>query len=91
TSMYNLNLDVVGILPVLMKNNGKVDEYILDSAKTSFGEENLFETYIPQMERIKRFAVNGITDQDRHDRKVLNVYEEVASELLKRLEQFNNQ
>ena len=45
TSMYNLNLDVVGILPVLMKNNGKVDEYILDSAKTSFGEENLFETY----------------------------------------------
>lgn len=46
---------------------------------------------IPQMERIKRFAVNGITDQDRHDRKVLNVYEEVASELLKRLEQFNNQ
>jgi cellulose biosynthesis protein BcsQ len=74
-----------------MKNHGKVDEYILDSAKESFGEENIFETYIPQMERIKRFAVNGITDQDRHDKKVLTVYEKVTDELLSRLTQFNIQ
>lgn len=91
TSAYSLDLDVVGILPVLMKNHGKVDEYILDSAKESFGEENIFETYIPQMERIKRFAVNGITDQDRHDKKVLSVYEKVTDELLSRLTQFNIQ
>ena len=43
------------------------------------------------MERIKRFAVNGITDQDRHDRKVLSVYEKVTDELLNRLAQFNVQ
>ncbi len=91
TNLYNLDLDVIGILPVLMKNNGKVDEYILESAKNSFGEENFFKTYIPQMERIKRFAINGITDQDRHDRKVLSTYELVANELLERLTQFNNQ
>ncbi|MDB1729472.1 MULTISPECIES: ParA family protein [Enterococcus] len=91
TTEYDLDLDVVGILPVLMKNHGKVDEYILDSAKESFGEENIFKTYIPQMERIKRFAVNGITDQDRHDRKVLSVYEKVTDELLNRLAQFNVQ
>lgn len=91
TAKYNLDLDVVGILPVLMKNNGKVDEYILDNAKEIFGEENIFSSYIPQMERIKRFAVNGITDLDRHDKKVLNVYESVTKELLERLTQFNNQ
>ncbi|WP_427814955.1 ParA family protein (plasmid) [Enterococcus sp. 22-H-5-01] len=91
TSKYSLNLDVVGILPVLMKNHGKVDEYILDSAKKSFGEENIFQTYIPQMERIKRFAVNGITNLDRHDKKVLAIYDNVTNELLERLEQFNIQ
>lgn len=91
TAQYQLDLDVVGILPVLMKNHGKVDEYILDSAKESFGAENIFQTYIPQMERIKRFAVNGITDQDRHDKKVLEVYKKVSTELLERLTQFNMQ
>ncbi|EOD7438398.1 ParA family protein [Enterococcus faecium] len=91
TNKYSLDLDVVGILPVLMKNHGKVDEYILDSAKESFGEENIFKTYIPQMERIKRFAVNGITNLDRHDKKVLSVYDNVTNELLERLQQFNVQ
>ena len=91
TSQYSLDLDVVGILPVLMKNNGKVDEYILDSAKKIFGNENIFETFIPQMERIKRFAINGITDLDRHDRRVLDIYESVSKELLQRLAQFNEQ
>lgn len=91
TSQYQLDLDVVGILPVLMKNNGKVDEYILDSAKEIFGNENIFQTFIPQMERIKRFAINGITDLDRHDRRVLDIYESVSKELLQRLAQFNEQ
>ncbi|MCD4912492.1 ParA family protein [Enterococcus faecalis] len=88
---YNLDLDVIGILPVLMKNQGKVDEYILENAKELFGEENIFKTYVPQMERIKRFAVNGITNLDRHDKKVLQVYEKITEELLQRLEKFNIQ
>lgn len=91
TAKYSLDLDVVGILPVLMKNNGKVDEYILNSAIEIFGKENIFSTYIPQMERIKRFAVNGITDLDRHDKKVLSIYEGVTHELLERLAQFRIQ
>ncbi|HBI2046968.1 TPA: ParA family protein [Enterococcus faecalis] len=90
-NMYNLDLDVIGVLPVLMKNQGKVDEYILENAKELFGEENIFKTYVPQMERIKRFAVNGITDLDRHDKKVLQVYEKITEELLQRLEKFNIQ
>lgn len=90
-NMYNLDLDVVGVLPVLMKNQGKVDEYILENAKELFGEENIFKTYVPQMERIKRFAVNGITNLDRHDKKVLQVYETITKELLQRLEKFNIQ
>lgn len=82
---YNLNLTVVGLLPVLLKNTGTVDEYIIENAKELFGESNIFSTIVPQMERIKRFDINGITNNDRHDQKVLNKYDEVTDELITRL------
>lgn len=84
-SAYDLDLTVVGLLPVLLKNKGTVDEYILETAKESFGEDNIFKAIIPQMERIKRFDVNGITDKDRHDEKVLKKYRQVTDELIERL------
>ncbi len=84
-SMYDLNLIVVGILPVLLKNAGAVDEYIIESGKEIFGADNMFKTIIPQMERIKRFDINGITDKDRHDEKVLEKYKEVTDEFIARL------
>lgn len=82
---YDLNLTVVGLLPVLLKNTGTVDEYIIDNAKEIFGESNIFSTIVPQMERIKRFDINGITNHDRHDLKVLQKYNEVTDELITRL------
>lgn len=82
---YDLNIDLLGILCVLQKNGGKVDEYIIEQAIEDFGPENIFKTKIRQMERIKRFDVNGISDRGVHDKKVMKVYEEVASELLERL------
>lgn len=82
---YNLNLTVVGLLPVLLKNTGTVDEYIIENAKELFGESNIFSAIVPQMERIKRFDINGITNNDRHDQKVLNKYDEVTDELITRL------
>ena len=82
---YDLNLTVVGLLPVLLKNTGTVDEYIIENAKEIFGESNIFSTMVPQMERIKRFDINGITNHDRHDLKVLQKYNEVTDELITRL------
>ena len=82
---YNLNLDILGFLQVLYKNNGTVDEYIMESAKEIFGIENIFKTIVPQMERIKRFDINGITDNDMHDNKVLNLFLKVTLEFLNRL------
>jgi cellulose biosynthesis protein BcsQ len=82
---YDLNLTVVGLLPVLLKNTGTVDEYIIENAKEIFGQSNIFSTIVPQMERIKRFDINGITNHDRHDLKVLQKYNEVTDELITRL------
>lgn len=88
---YDLNLTVVGLLPVLLKNTGTVDEYIIDNAKEIFGESNIFSTIVPQMERIKRFDINGITNHDRHDLKVLQKYNEVTDELITRLNFYENE
>ena len=88
---YNLDIEVVGILPVLLKNNGKVDEYIMENAREIFGEEeNLFKNIVPQMERIKRFDVNGITENDRHDLNVIELYEKISDELLSRINVFES-
>lgn len=88
---YDLNLTVVGLLPVLLKNTGTVDEYIIENAKEIFGESNIFSTIVPQMERIKRFDINGITNHDRHDLKVLQKYNEVTDELITRLNFYENE
>lgn len=88
---YVLNLTVVGLLPVLLKNTGTVDEYIIENAKEIFGESNIFSTIVPQMERIKRFDINGITNHDRHDLKVLQKYNEVTDELITRLNFYENE
>lgn len=89
--LYDLDLEVVGVLPVLQKNKGSVDQYILENARELFGNENMFQTIVPQMERIKRFDVSGITNEDRHDERVLDLYMTVTKELLTRLAQFHQE
>lgn len=85
---YNLPVDILGILEVLHKNKGSVDTYIIENAEKEFGKENIFETVVPQMERVKRFDVNGITEKDFFDKKVIGVYERVTNEFLNRINNF---
>lgn len=89
---YDADYDVLGILPVLLKNTSKVDQNILNRATEEFGENNMFENVIKNMERLKRYDVMGIgdpnltTDHDRHDKDVFKIYENITNELLERLE-----
>lgn len=91
---YGANLELIGILPVLLKNGAATDLTTLDNAKEIFGEEHLFEYVVKNMERLKRFSINGITDDDMHDRRVHKAYKGVAEEFLARhseeLERVNN-
>lgn len=84
---FHSNVDILGILPVLSKKGGPVDEQILESAIDGFGKENIFTSKISIMERIKRMDMTGITDNknDMHDRHVHNTFTAVANEILERL------
>ncbi|OHX51646.1 ParA family protein [Planococcus faecalis] len=82
---YGADLDIIGILPVLLKNGAAVDLATLENAKEIFGEENLFKIVVKNMERLKRFDITGITDADMHDRRVHESYKEIAKEFISRL------
>lgn len=82
---YGADLDIIGILPVLLKNGAAVDLATLENAKEIFGEENLFKIVVKNMERLKRFDITGITDADMHDRRVHESYKEIAEEFISRL------
>lgn len=82
---YDMDLQILGVLPVILKKGGLVDEAILDLAREKFGNENIFGTNVMAMERIKRFDMLGIGNDDMHDKRVLDIYEEIAEEFLARL------
>ncbi|EIP2538606.1 ParA family protein, partial [Listeria innocua] len=86
------DFDILGILPVLQKNNAIVDRSVLQNATESFGKENMFKTVIKNMERLKRYDMTGIVDPkiserfDVHDKNVHALYSDVTDELIERIE-----
>ncbi|WP_334098240.1 ParA family protein [Leuconostoc lactis] len=88
---YKLNIDLLGILPVLQQNGSELDLDVLQDATEIFGKNNLFNTHIKQMNRLKRFDRTGITDntKDIHDKRVHAIYSELINELLERINIFN--
>ncbi|SIO31797.1 Cellulose biosynthesis protein BcsQ [Carnobacterium alterfunditum] len=94
---YDANFDILGVLPVLLKNNSKVDEATLNTAKEKFGEENLFKNLVKNMERLKRYDIIGIVDSDLegkhdiHDKRVMALYKKVTEEMINRLDEIESQ
>lgn len=85
---YNADFEICGVLPVLLDTSSSLDNFILSHAKDIFGEGNLFKTHVPGMDRLKRFDNTGITERDKIDKKVIAIYEQVATELVQRIDFF---
>lgn len=86
---YDLPVEIIGFLAVLSEKRNSVDKLILQSAKEEFGEDIIFSTVVPQMARIKRFPIKGITNLDYYDNQVINTYKKVTHELINRLMEMN--
>ena len=78
------SLNLLGILPVLLKNGAPVDHSTLEIAEEEFGTENMFKTLIRNMERIKRYSIRGVFYKDQFDRKIIRLYDSVANEIIER-------
>lgn len=90
---FHANVDVLGILPVLTKNQSIIDNAILTKAIETFGSENIFENYLTAMERVKRYDMTGITDEDKSiwDKATHSAYRSVAREIILRLDDKHEQ
>lgn len=77
-------LNLLGILPVLLKNGAPVDQSTLNVAIKEFGKENMFNTLIRSMERIKRYSIRGIYRRDQFDNRIIYLYNQVAKEIIER-------
>ncbi|SUB60023.1 CobQ/CobB/MinD/ParA nucleotide binding domain [Pediococcus pentosaceus] len=56
---YNKQLQVLGIVPCMLRPGGRVDDKILNDAKKSYGN-NVLETIVKYQERLKVYDVEGI-------------------------------
>lgn len=92
--MYNsyndVDFDILGVLPVLLKTRSGLDDQILEDAKEDFGEDSLFDQIIHHMERLKRYDRTGIADKDLtksdiHDGRINHIYSELTKEIIDRL------
>lgn len=88
---FDADFEICGVLPVLMDSNATLDKFILSNAAEMFGPENIFDIKIPNMARLKRFDNTGIIENDRHDIRVIELYDKVSDELLERINYFEEE
>lgn len=90
---YDFKVRVLGILPYLQNKRSKIDEYILETSMSDNSKirDLVFKNHIYTRERVKRFRVSGITNDDFHDKRVFKMYNIVVDEFLQRMEKMNNE
>lgn len=88
---FDSNTDVVGILPNQL-SKGSIDSTVINDAKETFGEQNLFENIIPFVKRVQSTPRTGLTRESYWDNLA---YEEVflplTNEFLKRIKMFEGE
>jgi chromosome partitioning protein len=88
---YDADIQVVGVLPVLLRAGGRVDLSTVERAQEIFGEDNVYTNYIKHQERLKAWDVTGIASQDQHDKKAHQVFINVVKEMLEKIEHFEGE
>lgn len=78
-------LDLIGFLAVMLEKKSSVDQTVLHDLKVKFGDDNVLNTIVPHMARLKRFGLTGITTDNYYDQQVFKVYEKVTDEVLERI------
>lgn len=82
---YDADIQVLGVLPVLLRAGGRVDSSTVARAKEMFGDDNVFESVVKHLERLKSWDITGIKNDDHHDRKAHKTFLDVVAEMEEKL------
>lgn len=88
--IYQADYEIAGIIPVMFKKDGKVDNSVLEDAQEKYGDY-LFKHYIHQRDRVKLWDETGITNNDFHDKRTHEMYYDITKELLKEIELYESE
>lgn len=83
---YNSKLELVGIIPYLVSNDS-VDKKVLKKYQKEFPDIT-YKNLIKRSARVKTWGLDGITNDQPHDRRTLKMYDAVFKETIYRIEQF---
>lgn len=89
-SIYQVDFEIAGILPVMFKKDGKVDKDVLKDAENKYGEY-LFKHHIHQRDRVKLWDDTGITNNDHHDKRTLDMYRDITQNLLEEIKLYESE
>lgn len=94
---YNIDIDVAGILPCMLRPSARVDKKILDNAKELYGA-NVLDTVVTYQERLKAYDSEGITNKhmytgtpDQWDRRAHDLFDKVLTEIDEHVEELGDQ
>lgn len=84
---FDAKLDVLGILPCMLRPGGRVDKKVLDEAKELYGN-NVLQTIVTYQERLKAYDAEGISmghmytgNKDQWDQRAHQLFIDVLDEL----------
>lgn len=80
----NENIALAGILVAMSDRRASIDNSIVEKARDEYGDF-VFESIIKRRSRLKEFVLEGIKDDTKADREVLEPYSLFIEELKKRV------
>lgn len=85
---FGSNTDVVGILPNQL-SKGTIDTTVIDDAKKTFGDQNLFNSIIPFVKRVQSTPRTGLNRDTYWDNLAYDeVFVPLTEDFLKRINMF---
>ncbi|MCG1466650.1 ParA family protein [Staphylococcus epidermidis] len=88
--IYQVDFEIAGILPVMFKKSGKVDRTVLQDSINKYNTY-LLNHYVYQRDRVKLWDETGITDEDYHDKRTLNMYKNITNDLLNEIKEYESE
>ncbi|KRL03369.1 MAG: ParA superfamily DNA segregation protein PrgP [Liquorilactobacillus hordei] len=85
-----INVQVAGVLPVLLQARRPLQQKIVDETIEYFGRDNVFNNIINNHARLEWYTAQGVQFEDYHDKRIFSLYADIFNELLKRIESFES-
>lgn len=83
-----VNIQVAGILPVLLQQKRLLHKQIVDKTIETFGRDNVFNTIINNHARLEWYPKIGLQFEDHHDKRMLALFCDIFCELEERIKSF---